>query len=215
MTFVSALVFVAFGLCVVYTVFGCSCIPYPMHRQKLYCENDIVFIGKIKKVFPPASMGDDLVYRVRVKRIFKGSCKDVIMVNTPASDSLCGITNLVKGEQYLITAKGNKGTYRISLCQSLILKKDSVTNKVKRMYNSKRPKSFPGLDERNCNCTIKYCGETKEECGTVLPKTCVYYGGNSNIQCYNKLRCIPSSSGNSCRWSAFNCGGPGGIITSG
>ncbi|XP_069100987.1 uncharacterized protein [Argopecten irradians] len=221
MTLLSALLFAGVLVCGLDTVYGCTCIPFPLHRQSAYCQNDCVFIGKVKKVIPPStnSFDEDFVYRVRVKRRFRGSAKGLITVTTPNNDGLCGITGLQQGQEYLFTArrqqekdKNGKATYRISLCQSLILLKASVTKDFKKKYLSKRQSSFPGKKEQNCQCKIQYCGENNN-CGIVPPgpKTCTFFGDQAKINCYNKIRCIPSKNGNSCRWSAQNCGGPGGI----
>ncbi|OWF36085.1 metalloproteinase inhibitor 1-like [Mizuhopecten yessoensis] len=213
MTLLSVLLFGVLLLCGAHTVFGCSCAPSPPHRQLLYCNNDIVFIGKIREVLPAASMDDDHIYHVKVRRVFKGNISGVITVKTPNNGGMCGITGLVKKEKYLMTAKSNNdGTYQIQLCQSLILNKNSVTNEVKRKYNSNRRYSFPGLNDINCKtCKIVYCGESKDGCGSNRPTTCTYYGDYTKIQCFNKLRCIPSASGKSCRWSSPVCGRPGDI----
>ncbi|XP_069142093.1 metalloproteinase inhibitor 2-like [Argopecten irradians] len=208
MTLFSALLFAGVVVYGVHTVFGCSCFPDSPHPQAQYCESDLVFIGKIKKVIPPPanSFDEDLEYRVMVKRRFKGSAKGIITVRTANSGAMCGITGLTKGQQYLLTADGQSqaGVYRINLCQSLVLPKSSVTKKYKHTYLCKRQNSYPGRNERNCQCKIQYCG-MDDQCGSVPPTTCTYSGDLNQIDCYHKLRCIPSRDGRSCKWSSQNC----------
>ncbi|XP_021341255.1 metalloproteinase inhibitor 2-like [Mizuhopecten yessoensis] len=203
-------------LCGVHVVFSCSCAPSIGHPQNFFCNSDAVFIGKVKKVTKPDTQFENIVYVVKVKKSFKGNCKGEVTVTSVNSEGTCGITYLEKRKTYLLTANsGGNGTYSIGICSSRVIEKEDITQKIKKSYNINKATSFPGMNEINCDeCKIQYCGENGN-CGIIAPPstTCTYFGDLEKVKCYNKLRCIPSASGNSCRWSASNCGGPGSITS--
>ncbi|XP_071961129.1 metalloproteinase inhibitor 3-like [Antedon mediterranea] len=186
---------------------GFNCVP--KHPQQKYCDADFVIRGQVKnrnyttKDGMPnmeTGMGGDMpfnyyiVYTVAIEKVFKGPSYYEegmeMYIKTEASNSMCGIGNLMNRKSYLLSGQKEEDTMmNINGCNWVTeFKKLTSAQKtgVKRQYGA------------NCNsCEIEDC--ENRQCKASAKTRCVYNPAGSK-SCHQQFSyCILKKNG-VCKW---------------
>jgi MYXO-CTERM domain-containing protein len=103
------------GLSQVNDAYACTCLPPPPVATAV-AESTAVFAGTIVAMTPPSSQIGEVVAKLSVERVWKGSTTAMeVEVHTPSSSAACGLS-FMPGDKWLIYANEVDGHLSAILC---------------------------------------------------------------------------------------------------
>ncbi|VDI53925.1 Hypothetical predicted protein [Mytilus galloprovincialis] len=180
---------------------GCRC--FPKHPQRIVCERNVAFVGKVTKEVPPTSANDIYIkYHFTLLKSIKGIFKPVgstVIVRVPFQGSLCGY-KLTVGENYVLTGSRNRRRIISTTCGNFHYKAGDLTFEMILYLFTNGQYSY----KMNCNCKEiinprHEPGLFDESKGCKLPE-----GLNADSDCYYKTE-LCKKQGAVCKWKNGNC----------
>ncbi|XP_063447869.1 metalloproteinase inhibitor 1-like [Mytilus trossulus] len=180
---------------------GCRC--FPKHPQRIVCERNVAFVGKVTSEVLPTSVNDfNIEYHFTLLKSIKGIFKPVgstIIVRVPSLGSLCGY-KLTVGEQYVLTGTKNNQGITSTTCGDFHYKVCDLTFQMVIYLFTNGQYSY----KNNCSCKEiinprHEPGIFDESKGCKLPAEL-----NADTDCYDKTG-LCKRHGTVCKWKNVVC----------
>ncbi|XP_033106552.1 metalloproteinase inhibitor 3-like [Anneissia japonica] len=155
---------------------SCTCLP--AHPQDHFCKSNFVIRARVvpkhstkvgHSIFTKRHKNDVVLptlsgldkpcdepfkhWKIRIKKVYKGeefiATGAEVSIYTSIFDSLCGVTTLEEGEDYLFMGMLQEGQLRFTTC-NWHAKWSTITKKMR--------KGLRYQYKSNCNCQISTCG---------------------------------------------------------